>query len=194
MGTMINSIVSIVPALTEEIHLKRDFLNPEENERRLKGYIAPKSARAALRAMFEGFHPTSQMRVHLITGTYGTGKSHFGLVLANLVSRGIDDPILKVFFAKLGQKDEHLVNTIKRIREATKKYLVVLPDPHWDPEGFNHSLLTSLVEALQRESIDFEPPTVFRAAMECIDNWKENDADAWRKFGDSCLRHGKKIS
>jgi hypothetical protein len=70
---------------------------------------------------------------------------------------------------------------------------VVLPDPHWDPEGFNHSLLISLVQALKREKIDFEPPTVFRAAVECIDNWKENDKDAWREFGESCLRHGKTI-
>ncbi|MCL0034304.1 hypothetical protein M1N21_00025 [Dehalococcoidia bacterium] len=191
MNGMISSVVTIASALTEEVHLKRDFLNAEANDRRLRGYIPPRSARAAIRGILEGFHPTSQMRVHLITGTYGTGKSHFGLVLANLVSRDIDDPALQVLLAKLGQKDEHLVNSIKRTREATKRYMVVLPEPYWDPEGFNHSLLASLAEALQRKGVDFEPPTVFRAALDCIDSWRMNDADAYQKFEDSCLRHSK---
>ena len=193
MKGMISSIVTIVPARTEEVHLKKDFLDAKENDLRLKGYIPPRSARAAMRGILEGFHPTSQMRVHLITGTYGTGKSHFGLVLANLVSRDIDDPALQVLLTKLGQKDEHLVNSIKHTREVTKKYMVVLPEPYWDPEGFNHSLLASLVETLQREKIDFDPPTVFRAALDCIDNWRMNDDDARKKFEASCLRHGKTV-
>jgi len=191
MNGMISSIVTIVPSLTEEIHLKRDFLDEKVNDQRLRGYIPPRSARAAIRSILEGFHPTSPMRVHLITGTYGTGKSHFGLVLANLVSREIDNPALQVLLTKLVQKDEHLVNNIKHTREATKKYMVVLPEPYWDPEGFNHSLLVSLAEALKREGIDFEPPTVFRDALDCIDNWKTNDADAYQKFEDSCLSHNK---
>ena len=104
MNGMIGSIVTIVPSLTEEIHLKRDFLDEKVNDQRLRGYIPPRSARAAVRSILEGFHPTSPMRVHLITGTYGTGKSHFGLVLANLVSRDIDDPALQVLLIRDNQQ------------------------------------------------------------------------------------------
>lgn len=193
MNEVISSVVTISPAFAEEVNLKRDFLHPEENARRLKGYIPPQKVRAALRGILEGLHPASQMRVHLITGAYGAGKSHFGLVLANLVSRDPDDRTFEPLFSRLSQKEQQLVDFIKHMRQSTGKYLVVLPEPYGDPEGFHHSLLASLSEALHREGSDFEPPTVFRAALDCIENWRANDPAACQKLEATCLRHSKTI-
>ncbi|HIE28061.1 TPA: hypothetical protein EYP66_12315 [Candidatus Poribacteria bacterium] len=159
--------------------------------RKLRGYVPNKSSRAALKSICEGLHPTSTKRVHLITGTYGTGKSHFGLVLANFVSRDIDEPDFSPLFDKLRERDDELTNSILNTRKAQKRFLLVLPEPHWDPEGFYHSLLTALAEALSRENISYRPSTHFTAALERIEDWrKQSPEEAYEKLQNALLRRG----
>ncbi len=191
MKRKLSSLVSIAQSLTDEVCLKRDFLDPRVNDRRLRSYIAPRGARTAIRGILEGLQPESKTRVHVISGACGTGKSHFGLVLANLISRDIDDPALSLFLRKLEQDDEQLVSLIRQTRRAVGKCLVVLPEPSWSPESFNYSLLASLAEALRTEGIDYDPPAVFLAALDSINTWMMTDAEVYRRFEDACLRQGK---
>ena len=189
-GAKINQVVNISPAYATEVSLKEDFLNPEENRRKLRGYVPNKSSRAALKSICEGLHPTSTKRVHLITGTYGTGKSHFGLVLANFVSRDIDEPDFSPLFDKLREQDDELTKYILNLRKAQKRFLLVLPEPHWDPEGFHHSLLTALAEALSRAGISYRPSTHFTAALERIEDWRKQRPEAYEKLQNALLRRG----
>jgi hypothetical protein len=148
--------------------------------------VPNKSSRAALKSVCEGLHPTSTKRVHLITGTYGTGKSHFGLVLANFVSRDIDEPDFSPFFDKLRERDDELTKSIRNLRKAQKRFLLVLPEPHWDPEGFHHSLLTALAEALERAGISYRPSTHFTSALERIEDWRKQRPEAYEKLKNVC--------
>lgn len=184
----INQVVNISPAYATEVSLKDDFLRkPEENRRKLRGYVPNKSSRAALKSICEGLHPTSTKRVHLITGTYGTGKSHFGLVVANFVSRDIDEPDFSPLLDKLRERDDELTKHILSLRKAQKRFLLVLPEPHWDPEGFHHSLLTALAEALSRENISYRPSTHFTAALERIEDWRKQRQEAYEKLQNALL-------
>jgi len=181
-NTKISRIVSISPAFSEEVALKDDFNNLEENRKKVQGYVPNQSSRSALKMILAGLHPTSTQRVHLITGSYGTGKSHFGLVLANLVSHPVDYPDLAPLLTKIRKKDESLHRYIRHQRMASKKFLVVLPEARWDPEGFNHSLLVALLEALDQEGIEFRPQSNFAAAVQQIDNWRVTDEEAYEKL------------
>jgi len=178
----ISKIVSISPAFSEEVALKDDFNNPKLNQQKVRGYVPNQSGRVALKGIFEGLHPTSTKRVHLITGSYGTGKSHFGLVLANLASRPVDDTDLAPFFTKIREKDETVHHYVRHQRAVSKRFLVVIPEPRWDPQGFDHSLLAALMEALEQERVEFRPPSNFTAAVRQIEDWQATDQEACEKL------------
>lgn len=189
----IGRIVSVSPAFSEEVALKDDYNNAELNREKLRGYVPNKSSRDALKEIFAGLHPTSTQRVHLITGSYGTGKSHLALVLANLVSRRVDDADLDPLFTKIRKKDESLYHSIYRQCKICKKFLVVLPEPHWDPEGFDHSLRVAVTEALKREAIRFRPPSNFSAAIKQIEDWRDENDEAYEKLERALLRRGESV-
>lgn len=193
MDDTISSVISISPAFATEVHLKRDFTNLQENIEKLRGYVPTSLSRKALQGILEGLHPASRKRVHLITGSYGAGKSHFGLVLANIVSKSLEDPDIVPFFEKFGDRDPNGLKYVQTVRKSTKPYLVVLPEPHWDPEGFHHSLIIALSEALEREKIQFRPPSHFDAALNCIQNWKQNMPEAYEKITDAFIKREKTI-
>lgn len=189
----ISRIVSISPAFSEEVALKDDLNNRELNQQKVRGYVPNQSSRVALKGIFEGLHPTSTKRVHLITGSYGTGKSHFGLVLANLVSRPVDDPDLAPFFTKIREKDESIYHYVRNQCAVSKPFLVVIPEPRWDPQRFNHSLLAALMEALEREGIEFCPPSNFTSAVGQIEGWQAADRAAYEKLEKALLRRSISI-
>ena len=187
----ISQVVEISPAYATEVNLKDDFKDLEANRRKLIGYIPTQSSRAALKSVCNGFRPTSQQRVHLITGTYGTGKSHFGLVVANLISRDIADLDFEPFFNKLRERDKELANSIQASLRNSRRFLLVLPELSGGPEGFHHSLLIALNEALAREGIEFRPKTHFAVALERIEDWRTQSTDgAFPKLEKELERHG----
>jgi hypothetical protein len=184
----IEEMVTISPTFAHEVNLKADFLNPSQNRLKLEGYVPNQRSREALRSIAGGFHPTSERRVHLITGTYGTGKSHFALVMANIVSRDIEDQEFAPLFHKIAERDAKIAQEVRKSRSSVKNFLLVLPEPHWDPEGFNHSLLTALAEALDREGLPFRPKTHFAAALERIRHWETAEPEATKKLDAALLR------
>ena len=174
--------VSEAEAFSTEINLKQDFYNQKVNISKLRGYVPNQSSRDALNGIIKGLHPTSPKRVHLITGSYGTGKSHLGLVLANFLSLEIDDRNLQPLLEKINEKSPELKSHLVNEKKATKPYLVVIPEPHWDPQGFNHSLLAALIGTLRRHKIDYQPRTDYQAAIERIKDWKSKDKEAYKKL------------
>src|SRR5271169_6574742 len=76
-------IVDISKTDLTEVNIRRDYNNPQK----IIGYIPNDASRRTLKEITPGLMPTSSKRVHLITGSYGTGKSHFGLILSALVRK-----------------------------------------------------------------------------------------------------------
>ena len=107
------------------------------------------------------------------------------MVVANIVSRNILATDFQPLLDKLSNQQPQLSQEFKAACDAFKKYLVVLLEPHLDPEGFQHSLLTSLGEqALEREGLSFRPPTHFSVALERISDWKTTQPEAYRKLAE----------
>lgn len=63
--------------------LERDFSDPEA----LEGYILTPEIEASVARLTRGLAPASGQRAWRITGDYGSGKSSFALLLANLIAR-----------------------------------------------------------------------------------------------------------
>lgn len=184
----IRELVSISSADLTEVNIKRDF----DDTHKMESYLPNEASRRTMAKILSGLMPTSTKRVHLLTGTYGTGKSHFGLVLAALLYKR---PEADAVLDKVHEKDERIFQVIKRHLDASKKFLVVVPDTYSYSGGFDRALLVALQEALKRESIDFRPRSHYEAAVKVIERWQqegsENPQDnPYEKLGKALVAHG----
>ena len=172
----LSDLVSISPAYHTEVNIREDF----DDLRKIQGYVPNEASRAALAAIMAGMRPTSEQRVHLLTGQYGTGKSHFGLVLGALLRKM---PETDAVLDKIQEKDADKAGLIERhLRAAPHKFLVVVPNIHNYSRGFDCALLVALEEALTRAGVEFRPESHYSKAIEVIDEWKldgeRNPADS----------------
>lgn len=175
-NVIISEIVSISPSYTSEVNIEMDFADEEMNANKVKGYIPTAPARQAIKEIVQGLNPGSSERVHLVTGMYGSGKSHFGLMLANLFGRPPDDQLLEPFMAKLRDKDPEAAKIVSRNRSAIQQpFLIVILRPTAVPGGFNYALLSALQTALKRAGIDYQFKTQFSDAVGVLDHLATKD-------------------
>src|SRR5712692_9401797 len=77
----IRDLLRIPERYLRSVHLERDF----HDLRALQQYVVTPPMIAAARRIAEGLCPGSGRRAWRITGDYGSGKSSFALVLAQLL-------------------------------------------------------------------------------------------------------------
>lgn len=118
--------------------------------------------------------PRAKERARLITGTYGTGKSHLALVAAMLYWGRHDavGPVIGRLTAKYTGRAEILQSQIAPIADGNP-YLVVLVEG--DQDSFDAALVRGLRRAIDRAGVqDYMPSTYFSAAAERL---RELEAD-----------------
>jgi len=145
------------------------------------GFIPTRRAAEIIFDLGRNAHPTARQRSRLVMGTYGTGKSHLALVLANIYrgNTGSLQPVIEKLRYKWPGETETLEREVEHVREP---FLLVLLEGH---EGrFNDALLRGLREALQREGdlADLMPETSFTAALRRIDELEAHFPDAYAKL------------
>lgn len=182
MVNKLDSIIELSPGFNTAVDIENDL----ENEKKIAAYIPTEIASDILLDMGENLHVLRNRRSRLLTGTYGTGKSHLALVLAKLYKNGTNADYLAPIFKKLHTywpgKAKNLEN--ERNELQGKFLLVLLNGDKWG--AFDDSLLHYLDIALQKEGLDdLLPETAFNAALKRIselrDNY-ENEYDRLKKI------------
>lgn len=145
--TRISQLLNIQRRYLRSAHLQRDFQDPAA----LDGYIVTPTIKANFDRIRRGTNPGSGQRAWRITGDYGSGKSSFALLLANLFAG----------------RDSDQISQIRRTLDITKTktrqapFLPVLITGSREPLA--HALLQALFQALQ---LSFEqrvkPPVISR--------------------------------
>jgi hypothetical protein len=116
----LNEFIKLSPGFKAAVNLQMEIDNLEK----VAGFIPTDISRDVIRDLARKIHPTaSDLRSRLIMGTYGTGKSHLALVLANLYRSPIDTPELQQVIDKLDPDTRTLL--LHNRSEISKKYLVV---------------------------------------------------------------------
>ena len=77
----LRALVTVAPRFTRSINLERDAMSPAAAD----GYILTGTARTVLERLAVSLSNATGQRAWTITGPYGSGKSAFGLYLAQLV-------------------------------------------------------------------------------------------------------------
>ena len=87
--TKIAELVNFHTAYGSQVRLHDHYYDDAENHSRLSGYMPISSHRAAFQQLVKSQLPDRQNKdkVFMLTGSYGTGKSHLCLMLANYFSQ-----------------------------------------------------------------------------------------------------------
>ena len=166
----INEIITIKSGMASYVDLRKELFDPDASTRRITSYKPIKSHRDVFERVSKALDPKDR-RCYLLTGSYGTGKSHLCLMLANYFMHQSDVPELKEFFASYREEDESRAKVLSHKR-AKGRYLVAVPE--FASRGdFEELVLRSIDEALKWEEFEEDLDSHYQEAIRRIDTWKE---------------------
>lgn len=184
MRYKLSEIIGVQPGFKAAVDILQDL----ESENKIQGYIPTENGVKVIGQVFDYLKPYTSTRPIILTGTYGTGKSHLGLIIATLLRRGIENELFKSLFAKIESNWSAVAEKIKGAKESygDKSYLLVYLEAEevdWGSGFFNNSLILALKEALKREGLeDITPKTAYDRALERIKEMKQNFPDAYSQL------------
>ena len=160
----INELLSVSPRFMRSVNLERDF----RDTKALEGYVSTKETELHLKRIGTALRPESGQRAWRITGDFGSGKSSFALLLANLLGRSSSE---------LPQSARALRKSLE-IRSNAPKLLPVLVTGSREPMG--RAVLRGLLSALS-QSIDGRKKLTCREELkQILDSSEIDDRTALR--------------
>ena len=145
--TKIFDLVNFHAAYGEQVRLLDYYYDPNENREHMAGYVPIRAHRDAFLDLARSQLPSKENKekVFMLTGSYGTGKSHLCLMLANYFSLKPTDLEMAEFFDNWAKRDAAGANNVRNWR-GDGRYLVAPCDfargqalrghgAHCHPEG-----------------------------------------------------------
>lgn len=123
----ISDVVKLKTGYANFVELKSAFEESQENLDRMAMYRPTKAHRAAFERLCRGLYQPSDKKFYLLSGSYGTGKSHLCLMYANFLSRSSGDPDIKGFYDNYAKLDAEKAKTLRNVRKGGQ-YLVAICD------------------------------------------------------------------
>lgn len=196
----IKEIVQIDSGYASYVDLYPEYYDIERNRGRMERYKPITAHRVVFEKVANALNPKDR-RFYFLSGSYGTGKSHLLLMLANYFALPSDLPEIKSFFDNyaVAQKDVLLKpgETFNERKAASLKdarksglYLVAICryDLNLDFEGI---LLRALQDALQREESTLIMDTHYQEAIRRIKDWESRRGKErfYKDFEDALTKH-----
>ena len=166
----IKDLVDIKSGYARYVNLVQTFDDPTENRARMEQYMPIASHRQAFERLTRALYPRDG-RVYLLTGSYGTGKSHLCLMLANYLSLRPDDPEMAAFFDNWAQRDATGAEKLRHLR-GEGRYLVALGE-YGVGDDFDSMVLRAVGRACEREGIaEVWLDTEYHEAVRQVERWE----------------------
>lgn len=173
----IKNLLSIQSSYSTQVDLKRDFNDRVLKEERMSNYKPIKAHRKAFEIIAEGPYTKNSKRFFVLSGSYGTGKSHLLLMAANYFESPSDTNEMKAFFKNYSESEENetekKADILKKYRKENR-YLVCVCD--YGANNFETYILRSIKDALEREGIaEQEMDSYYLQAINKIKEWKSSE-------------------
>jgi len=146
----IAELIRINPGYSAQVDLNLWFRNSAQNLATMRRYKPIVSHRKAFEKV-AGALDSKDKRVYLITGNYGTGKSHLCLMLANYFAYSPDQPDIAQFLENYASEDTAAADKL-RARRSKGCYLVALCD-YDRPDDFGEVVLRAVLDPLQEAGL-----------------------------------------
>lgn len=184
--TKIAELVDIKTGYANYVNLVQEFNDPDYNRGRMTQYMPIEAHRRAFERLAHLLLPMDN-RVYLLLGSYGTGKSHLCLMLANYLSKKTTEPEMAAFFQNWAQKDGVQAEKLRTWR-GDGRYLVALAE-YGVGDDFESMVLRAVQRACQREEFTGFLDTHYNEAVRQLERWQEREqaggpAGAFRDFLD----------
>ena len=173
----IKELVKIQSSYSHQVNLKLEFSDTALNAERMSNYRPIKSHRKAFELIAEGAFRKDSKRCFVLSGSYGTGKSHLCLMAANYFESPSDTTEMKSFFVNYADSEAEETNKkaeqLKGMRKSGR-YLVSVCD--YGSNKFETYVLRGIKDALQREKIsEEEMDSYYLQAIKKINEWESNE-------------------
>lgn len=180
--TKIREVVQINSGYTSYVDLYEEYNDIAKNRGRMERYKPIAAHRIAFEKIANALNPLDR-RFYFLSGSYGTGKSHLLLMLANYFANPSDVPEIETFFKNYQEAQEGVLlrpgdslNERKALslKEARKsgKYLIALCRYSLNLD-FESALLRALEEALEKDDSNLHLDTHYHEAIRRINDWKD---------------------
>ena len=177
----ISDVVKLKSGYANFVELKSAFEATQENADRMAMYRPTKAHRAAFERICRGLYQPNDKKFYLLSGSYGTGKSHLCLMTANVLSLSSGDPGIGGFYENYGKLDSEKAKLLKNIRKDGQ-YLVAICDYH-SGRHFEDVVMKAVFEACAAKGLDTGIETEFDEAERQLAEWeKKGDKGGIRNF------------
>ncbi len=164
----IAELIRIESGYTSYVDLRLELYDDDRNVGRMQRYRPIASHRTAFQAMAKSLQ-YKDGRCYLLTGSYGTGKSHLCLMFANYLQTPADVAPMPAFFKNYSEASPADSNSLQTLR-SSGRYLVALCQ--WGgKEDFDEVVLKAVDEALKREDFGEDFDTQYLQAAKKIEEW-----------------------
>lgn len=179
--TKIADIVKLKTGYANFVELKSAYAEAQENAERMAMYRPTRSHRRAFERICKGVYQPNDKKFYLLSGSYGTGKSHLCLMTANFLSRSSVDPEIAGFYANYAGLDPETARMLKNIRKDGQ-YLVAICD-YYSGKRFEDVVLKAVLEACEARGLNAGITTEFDEAERQLTDWeKKEDKGGLRNF------------
>lgn len=165
----IQEIIEIQSGYTSYVDLKLELFDTTNNIGRMSRYRPISSHRQAFQKLAKTLN-IKDKRCYLLTGSYGTGKSHLCLMFANYMQTPAGEQPMLRFFDNYAAVDPHTAEELKAKRQSGR-YLIALCD--WGgKDDFNEVILRAVDGALKREAFEDTLDTPYLQSRKKIEEWR----------------------
>lgn len=184
--TKLREIVQINSGYTSYVDLYDEYYEIAKNRGRMERYKPITAHRKVFEKVSNALNPRDR-RFYFLSGSYGTGKSHLLLMLANYFANQSNVPEIESFFQNYesAQKDvllkaneqllEKKASTLKDMRKDGR-FLVAICRYSLNLD-FEGALLRALESAIYKEQGDLTIDTHYQEALRRIKDWEERQND-----------------
>jgi hypothetical protein len=165
----IKEILTIKGGMASYVDISIELFDPDSCSTRMANYHPIKSHRDAFEIISRTLDPKDR-RCYLITGSYGTGKSHLCLMLANYFMHQSDVPELQEFFKSYSTEDKNQAKILEQKRK-NGRYLVAVPNFGNESSNFEELVLRAIDQALKRENFQGDMDSHYYEAKKKIEDW-----------------------
>ena len=182
----IKEVVKLKTGYANFVELKSAFEAAQENADRMAMYRPTKAHRMAFERICRGLYQPNDKKFYLLSGSYGTGKSHLCLMSANFLSRSSGDPEIAGFYENYAKLDSEKAKLLKNIRKDGQ-YLVTICDYH-SGRRFEDVVLKAVFDACAAKGLNTGVETEFDEAERQLAEWekkggKSSIRDFYQDFG-----------